>query len=65
MPEIIEQDEMKIGQVLVNIISNAVKYTNSGQIRVSASLMSSEEDQKAPDFELSFGEDVRIAQFYI
>ncbi len=29
-------DEDKIGQVFINLISNAVKFTNSGEIRISA-----------------------------
>ncbi len=40
IPDIIEQDEMKIGQVLVNLIDNAIKYTTKGTIRVVIKLLS-------------------------
>ena len=36
----IEQDEKKIGQVLVNLIDNAIKYTSIGSIRVTVKLLS-------------------------
>ncbi len=34
-PEIIKADEARIFQILSNLISNAVKFTNDGEIRVS------------------------------
>jgi signal transduction histidine kinase len=37
LPSIIFQDHAKLGQVLVNIFSNAVKYTNIGHIKVMVS----------------------------
>ena len=40
IPDIIEQDEKKIGQVLVNLIDNAIKYTSKGSIRVTVKLLS-------------------------
>ena len=48
---------MKIGQVLVNIISNAIKYTNKGYIKVSTSILKHRKEDIEPDFELSFGEE--------
>ena len=39
VPDIIEQDEKKIGQVLVNLIDNAIKYTSKGSIRVTVKLL--------------------------
>jgi signal transduction histidine kinase len=40
VPDMIEQDEKKIGQVLVNLIDNAIKYTSIGSIRVTVKLLS-------------------------
>ncbi len=36
IPLTIFQDENRIGQILVNIISNAVKYTFNGQVSIIA-----------------------------
>ena len=36
VPLIIYQDENRVGQILVNIISNAVKYTFNGQVSIIA-----------------------------
>jgi signal transduction histidine kinase/CheY-like chemotaxis protein len=36
VPEFLVLDETRLRQVLVNIISNAIKFTNSGYIRLSA-----------------------------
>ena len=36
-PEFIITDENRVRQVLINLISNAIKYTTSGYIKVTAS----------------------------
>ena len=36
LPELVIGDDMRLGQVLQNLISNAVKYTNQGHIKISA-----------------------------
>jgi signal transduction histidine kinase len=36
VPLTIFQDENRVGQILVNIISNAVKYTFNGQVSIIA-----------------------------
>lgn len=38
LPDYIEADELRIGQVIRNLVSNAVKFTEKGSITVSASL---------------------------
>ena len=35
MPKILHGDEIRIRQILINIINNAVKYTNTGWVKVS------------------------------
>lgn len=44
LPELVIGDDMRLGQVMQNLISNSVKYTNQGQIKVSASVDSVYDD---------------------
>lgn len=39
VPEKVLQDEPRLGQILVNIIGNAVKYTFTGQVKIKAELV--------------------------
>lgn len=41
----LETDESKVSQVLRNLISNALKYTERGEVRVSASLEESQSEE--------------------
>lgn len=43
VPKVIYQDEQRIGQVLVNIINNAVKFTFNGTVSVKVETMSKNE----------------------
>ncbi|MFW6234533.1 MAG: sensor histidine kinase, partial [Spirochaetota bacterium] len=36
LPQIIVCDEQKLQQILTNLVSNAIKFTDSGEVRVSA-----------------------------
>ena len=40
MPSIFEGDPLKIGQILLNFTSNAIKFTNRGRVSVSVKLLS-------------------------
>nr|CAG4719623.1 unnamed protein product [Naegleria fowleri] len=43
MPQIFRGDSVRLSQIIMNIISNAIKYTNKGFVRVNCSLATLEE----------------------
>ena len=45
-------DTTKLTQVLVNLVSNAVKFTNNGFVKVTAKLMEMDEDSQTIRFEV-------------
>ncbi len=45
IPEFLEGDEVKLNQVLFNIIGNAIKFTNEGDIFLSAKLIENSKDK--------------------
>ncbi len=47
IPEIIKSDELKIRQILTNLIGNAIKFTENGEIIL---------DVKRTDFEEDYSE---------
>jgi signal transduction histidine kinase len=49
IPDIFIADEMRIKQILVNLINNAVKFTESGQIKVAVDLI----DENTLRFDIS------------
>ena len=45
IPAVLEGDPVRLHQIILNLVSNAVKFTNSGNITVSA-LLASEDNEK-------------------
>jgi signal transduction histidine kinase/CheY-like chemotaxis protein len=53
IPDIVKGDPVRIGQVLTNLISNAVKFTQNGKVTITATLKSLENDHIFVDFDIS------------
>lgn len=45
IPEVLVGDSLKLSQVLINLISNAIKFTNDGLIRITTKLLDEHEDE--------------------
>nr|WKN37555.1 PAS domain S-box protein [Tunicatimonas sp. TK19036] len=45
LPEIVRTDQLKLSQVLHNLVSNAMKFTRQGKVEVSVSLYQKEENK--------------------
>ncbi|MFN8165318.1 MAG: response regulator [Bacteroidia bacterium] len=52
IPEILDSDPTRLSQVLNNLISNAIKFTEEGEIRISARLKSRTENQAVIRFDV-------------
>jgi len=53
LPDIVKGDPVRLGQILTNLISNAVKFTYSGKITITASLNKKVTDYTIVDFEVA------------
>jgi len=53
IPEVLVGDPVRLHQIILNLVSNAVKFTNEGSITVSVRLLSEEEDIVTLEFAVS------------
>lgn len=50
IPEVLEGDAVRLHQIILNLVSNAVKFTTKGKITVSAHLLSQDEEKATIEF---------------
>ena len=50
IPDILVGDPIRLHQVIINLVSNAVKFTNNGEITVSVQLISEDEESVKVEF---------------
>jgi signal transduction histidine kinase/CheY-like chemotaxis protein len=53
LPDIVRGDPVRIGQILTNLINNAVKFTNTGKVTITATLNAKLADYTVIDFEVA------------
>ncbi|GAA4341064.1 hypothetical protein GCM10023149_53030 [Mucilaginibacter gynuensis] len=53
LPNAVIGDPVRLGQILTNLISNAVKFTMAGKVTVTASLAGQQDGTSSIDFEVS------------
>jgi signal transduction histidine kinase/ActR/RegA family two-component response regulator len=53
LPNAIKGDPVRLGQILTNLISNAVKFTKEGKVTITASLNERTDEDTVIDFEIT------------
>jgi two-component system sensor histidine kinase EvgS len=53
MPEILVGDEMRVRQVLFNLVGNALKFTEQGKVELNISLLSAKEEGRRVEFRVT------------
>ncbi|MFH2143266.1 MAG: ATP-binding protein [Bacteroidota bacterium] len=53
IPEVLVGDPVRLHQIILNLISNAVKFTSKGSITVSVRLLTEDEEKATVEFEVS------------
>ncbi|MDO9186522.1 MAG: CheR family methyltransferase [Bacteroidia bacterium] len=53
IPEVLIGDPVRLHQIILNLVSNAVKFTSKGKITVSVLLLNEDEDKATLEFEVS------------
>ncbi|PNV83010.1 MAG: hypothetical protein C0627_07295 [Sulfurimonas sp.] len=53
MPNVVIGDELRVSQVLLNLISNALKFTKEGEVKLSVSLREKTQNSAVVHFEVS------------